>query len=182
MRSSLILTSLGSNLCNLDTSQRHLWLRKETSLGLDKYSLSLITFQLLTFVSQTFGELYESDGRLQGTADVQTVNCNTSTNTCQIKVPAPGFALVFLSNPESPVVTDVGAQATFSTTVQTKTVNTATIAEDALETSNGGRGKDSMLGSTSPGSKNPASSHRIPGCLLLCASIIGGLCSRRMLW
>ncbi len=73
-------------------------------------------------MTQTFGGLYESDGRLRGDEVVETIKCDKTTNTCAIKVPAPGFALVFLtdaalqeSSPPSPV--------TFETTAQTKLVS-----------------------------------------------------------
>jgi len=101
-----------------------------------------------TWAGQTFGGLYSSDGRLQGDEDVQTVACNTNANTCQIKVPAPGFALVFFTN-NAFTESDNTAQQTFATTVQTRTKNTATIDLITLETSNGGRGSADHMGSTS---------------------------------
>jgi hypothetical protein len=100
------------------------------------------------FFSQTFGGSFESDGRLQGTLDVQTVNCDSSSNTCQIQVPAPGFALAILTQQQQ----DGGAPATstFSTSAVTKWHNTATVNPSVLATSNGHSGSDFHLGSTSP--------------------------------
>ncbi|KAG1761526.1 glycoside hydrolase family 79 protein [Suillus occidentalis] len=80
----------------------------------------------ITWAGQTFGGTFQSDGRLTGSESVQTINCDQSSNTCQVTVPAPGVALVFLS-------TDAYAESgnpstqTFPTTMVTKTVNTATI-------------------------------------------------------
>ncbi|KAF8994923.1 hypothetical protein BDQ17DRAFT_1430785 [Cyathus striatus] len=42
----------------------------------------------ITWAGQTFGENFGSDGRLQGSEDITTVQCDSSTNTCSIKVPA----------------------------------------------------------------------------------------------
>ncbi|KAF8188458.1 hypothetical protein K438DRAFT_1594081 [Mycena galopus ATCC 62051] len=87
---------------------------------------------------QTFGDIFESDGRLQGTEDVQTVQCVTTARTCSVKVPAPGFALVFLS--AAAQTEDQGTPSkTFATMVMTtkKSRNTATIAVSVLATSNG---------------------------------------------
>lgn len=131
---------------------------------------------------QTFGGYYESDGRLTGTEYVQTVACDQNANTCQIKVPAPGFALVFftdaaLSESENP------SQQTFATTVQTRTVNTATIGVDVLATSNGGRGKSDYKGSTSPEKSNAnTASTLMPSVFVaLAGAIVGGLTIVRML-
>lgn len=65
-----------------------------------------------------------------GDEEVHTVLCDGS---CQVSVPAPGFALVFLGGDEVVVV----ETQTFPTTVQTRTANTATVAGGVLETSNG---------------------------------------------
>jgi hypothetical protein len=72
---------------------------------------------------QTFGGNFESDGRLQGTEDVQTVQCDTTAKTCSVKVPAPGFALVFLSD-SAQTETSGAPSMTFATTALTKTDNT----------------------------------------------------------
>lgn len=113
-----------------------------------------------TWANQTFGGNFESDGRPEGTEVVETVNCSPAAgangNTCVIKVPAPSVALVFLSG--SSIVTDNagGPSTTFSTTVFTKTRNTATVDQSVLATSNG-RGGNVKIGSTSPeATKNEA--------------------------
>jgi hypothetical protein len=127
----------------------------------------------ITWGGQTFGGYYESDGRPQGTEQLQTVTCDTNANTCQIKVPAPGFALVFFSEPT--LADPNGAQQTFATTVQTRTVNTVTVAQDALATSNGNRGNAERMGSTSPNHKNAAPGHSLPNIIALAGLLFGGI-------
>lgn len=113
-------------------------------------SPSVATIGNITWAGQSFGGVYESDGRLQGTETIQQVTCNQGANNCQIQVPAPGFALVFL---------DPGANGdsvsthTFPTTAFTNTKNTVTVNPSVLSTSNGQSGKDRVdLGCTSSGS------------------------------
>ena len=107
----------------------------------------------LTWAGQTLGANFRSDGRLRGEETVVNVPCDTATNTCSIRVPAPGFALVFLSDKAFEDSTPPGGTITFATTARTRTVNTATIDPKALETSNGHRGKDRVnMQSTSKGS------------------------------
>ncbi|KAJ7493667.1 glycoside hydrolase family 79 protein [Mycena latifolia] len=127
-----------------------------------------------TWAGQTFGGNFESDGRLTGTEDVQTVPCDTTAQTCSVKVPAPGFALVFLSD-AAQTETEGAPSTTFSTTALTKTQNTATIQASVLATSNGHGGPsdplnaNQQLGSTSRGSKSGAVGLR-PGLALLVSS------------
>ena len=99
--------------------------------------------------------MFESDGRLNGTETVETIQCDQTAGTCTIPVPAPGFALVFLSQ-SAEQNSEPAATETFSTTAVTKTVNTATIDASVLATSNGHSGKDRKLGSTSKGSSSDA--------------------------
>ncbi|KAJ7707363.1 glycoside hydrolase family 79 protein [Mycena rosella] len=108
--------------------------------------------QNITWAGQTFGSNFASDGRLLGVLDVETVPCDTITNTCRIRVPAPGFALVFLNDTADETVESASA-ATWPTTALTKTINTVSVAPSVLATSNGHRGADQILGSTSPGRK-----------------------------
>ncbi|PBK86027.1 hypothetical protein ARMGADRAFT_541303 [Armillaria gallica] len=112
------------------------------------------------WAGQTFGDHFASDGRLMGDEEVHTILCDGS---CQVNVPAPGFALVFLGGDE---VVDVETQ-TFPTTVQTRTANTATVAGGVLETSNGHHlAMMGGYGSTSKGSakKNGAERWKVePG-------------------
>ncbi|KAJ7153086.1 glycoside hydrolase family 79 protein, partial [Mycena crocata] len=122
-----------------------------------------------TWAGQTFGGNFDSDGRLQGTEDVQTVPCDTTAQTCSVKVPAPGFALVFLSD-AAQTETQGAPSTTFSTTALTKTQNTATIDASVLATSNGHGGPSdplNRLGSTSKGSKNNDAVRRRPALALL---------------
>ncbi|GJE89063.1 glycoside hydrolase family 79 protein [Phanerochaete sordida] len=105
----------------------------------------------ITWGGQTFGGEFESDGRLMGQETIQTVPCDTTAGTCTINVPAPGFALVYVSD-TAVQDSEPAATATFSTTALTKTVNTATIDQSVLATSNGHSGKDRFTGSTSKGS------------------------------
>ncbi|KAF8486953.1 hypothetical protein DFH94DRAFT_621281 [Russula ochroleuca] len=96
---------------------------------------------------QTFGNNFESDGRLRGAPVIQTVNCNTQANTCQVKVPAPSFALVFLSDVALMAVSS--ATLTFPTTVVTRTRNTVYIDPSLLANSNGDYGFQNKKGRTS---------------------------------
>lgn len=91
---------------------------------------------------------------MKGTPSFTTITCNASANTCAIPVPAPAFALVFLSDTSYDDVTPA-AEQTFATTAYTKTQNTATVDPSVLSTSNGHSGKDrEALGSTSKGSSS----------------------------
>jgi hypothetical protein len=88
-----------------------------------------------------------------GTVSVVTVPCDAGSNTCNVTVPAPSFALVFLTDS---AVTNAGGQtlaaSTYATTAATKLKNTATIDAQALQTSNGMNGKSRIGGaSTSKG-------------------------------
>ncbi|KAH8825418.1 hypothetical protein DL96DRAFT_1670520 [Flagelloscypha sp. PMI_526] len=104
-----------------------------------------------TWAGQTFGDAYHADGRLKGTEDVQTVTCGAD-NTCQVKVPAPGFALVFLAGNPNPQA--AYPSQTFATTAVTQTRNTAQVAPEQLATSNGHQDVAAKKYSTSFGSGN----------------------------
>ncbi|EIM80386.1 glycoside hydrolase family 79 protein [Stereum hirsutum FP-91666 SS1] len=131
-----------------------------------------------TWANQSFGDALQADGRLQGTLDVQTVQCDQTSNTCAIKVPAPSFALVFLTD-------DAESEATPSETLtfSTSTIATATAAyvdPSVLATSNGqsGLGLDGEYkGSTSPGSVDHFNSagHAVPWMTGLIISVLSGL-------
>jgi hypothetical protein len=81
------------------------------------------TSELTSARLQTFGGFFESDGRPTGQEDVQTVQCDTTAQTCTVDVPAPGFALVFLTD-DAFTESKGAASVTFPTTAQTKTRNT----------------------------------------------------------
>ncbi|KAJ8585043.1 glycoside hydrolase family 79 protein [Rhizopogon salebrosus TDB-379] len=102
----------------------------------------------ISWAGQTFGANFESDGRFKGSESVQTINCDQSSNTCQVTVPAPGAALVFLSS-DAYAESGNPPTETFSTTMATKTLNTATMDPSVLATSNGMSGNTWELGSTS---------------------------------
>jgi len=108
-----------------------------------------------TWAGQSLGANFKSDGRLQGELNVVNVPCDATTNTCTVTVPAPGFALVFLNDKAYKDSTPSGGTVTFATTANTRTINTATIDLEVLETSNGHSGKDrANMRSTSKGSSS----------------------------
>ncbi|KAJ7752939.1 hypothetical protein B0H16DRAFT_1663031 [Mycena metata] len=111
-----------------------------------------------TWAGQTFGGFFESDGRPIGTEDIQSVSCDTTAQTCSVKVPAPGFALIFLTDAVYSESAP-GAVLTFATTARTHTQNTATVDPAVLATSNGHNGAVDGLGSTSRGGDKNAGGH-----------------------
>ncbi|KAF8838073.1 glycoside hydrolase family 79 protein [Paxillus ammoniavirescens] len=108
-----------------------------------------------TWAGQTFGDVFGSDGRPVGAVDIQTVDCDQTRNVCDVKVPAPGAALVFLSD-QALAESDQGPTMTFPTTAYTKLENTATINPSVLATSNGNKGLADSLAGTSKGGANGA--------------------------
>ncbi|KAK7024767.1 hypothetical protein R3P38DRAFT_2530271 [Favolaschia claudopus] len=119
------------------------------------YPTNSFVFGADDVLRQTFGGIFESDGRPMGQEDIQTVNCDTTAQTCTVDVPAPGMALVFLT--DDALTETKGAPATtFSTTVLTKTRNTATIDPAVLSTSNGNRFDSHELAGTSKPPKDAA--------------------------
>ncbi|KAJ6599975.1 glycoside hydrolase family 79 protein [Mycena vulgaris] len=144
-----------------------------------KYFLSdsVSTKNNITWAGQTFGTSHNVDGRLQGALDVRTIACDTTANTCLIPVPAPAFALVFLTDSAWDDVGDT-QPATYSTTAYTKTVNTARIAATALAASNGNSGKlwDNYMGSTSQGSSRARRVHvEGTGAFLVAAALVAAV-------
>ena len=125
-----------------------------------KYLLSDSTASRnITWANQTFGLYFETDGRFKNNPSINTVTCNND-NTCTVLVPAPGFALVFITDDPDNLGNQNPAH-TYSTTAWTKTFNTATIDPSELANSNGQSGKDrAHLGSTSYGSRNGATGLR----------------------
>lgn len=111
---------------------------------------SVTTKYNFQWAGQTFGDVLSSNGILQGQQNITTIPCQ-SDNVCPVPVPAPGFALVFLSQDalqESSPGPD--AVTPFSTTVTTAIgQNTATINAQVLATSNGYGGAMNQIGSTS---------------------------------
>ncbi|KAF9458509.1 glycoside hydrolase family 79 protein [Collybia nuda] len=128
----------------------------------------------LTWANQTFGNKFEVDGRLKGDLNIVTVDCDQATNVCAIPVKAPGFALVFFTEPTS--TTEDAPSVTFETSAYTKAINTITVDPEVLETSNGISGKErAKMGSTSFGSVNAAEGFGklVPGIYVLVAMISG---------
>ena len=129
-----------------------------------------------SWAGQTFGAWFESDGRLQGEMQADTVQC--SNNVCTVSVPAPGAALVFLTddayNAVSPDRSDI---QTFPTTYLTATVNTAIINTTELAVSNGHGDIGAKRLTTSPNSRNKsgAQSVRSSICAIVGAALGVGL-------
>ncbi|VDC00664.1 unnamed protein product [Peniophora sp. CBMAI 1063] len=132
--------------------------------------------QNMTWAGQTLGDHLSSDGRLQGDLDVQTVTCDTTNLVCDITVPAPGLALVFLDDDSYNEVTP-SSTLTFPTTYVTATVNTAQVDPSVLATSNGHANMGGRRDSTSPGSRSGAWSHRtaVPGMIAILAGMFLGV-------
>ncbi|KAH9003624.1 hypothetical protein EDB86DRAFT_2888634 [Lactarius hatsudake] len=126
-----------------------------------------------TWAGQTLGNNFGSDGRLVGTLNVTTVQCDTTANTCAVPVPAPGFALVFLTSDALSAVSPAST-VTYPTTAQTRTVNTIFIDPSMLATSYGHSGMENVHGATSPGSSS-ASALRATGALALFAAALGAV-------
>lgn len=135
----------------------------------------------VTWAGQTFGAQFEADGRLSGTESVQTIQCDAAGNTCQVQVPAPGFALVFLSS-NAFSESNPSTTQTFSTTSVTKKGSTATINPSVLATSNGHSGSSWHLSSTSKENVSGASrAITMPGGIALLAMISGAIVMCRAL-
>jgi hypothetical protein len=91
---------------------------------------------------------------MNGTLDVTTIQCDQNANTCTIPVPAPAFALVFLTADSLQAVSPTST-ITFATTATGS--NGIYIDPNMLATSNGHAGMENVLGATSPGSISAAS-------------------------
>ncbi|KDN43176.1 hypothetical protein RSAG8_06329, partial [Rhizoctonia solani AG-8 WAC10335] len=121
----------------------------------------------MTWAGQTLGNHFESDGRLQGSEVIETIQC--PNNICPIPLKAPSLALVFLTDAalvnSSPAES---ATASFETSVLTRVRHTATVDQAVLETSNGrGGSMGNQVGSTSFGSVGSGVGLRVPGGVLL---------------
>lgn len=101
------------------------------------------------------------------------MQCDTTQGICQVKVPSPGFALVFISD-SAQQNSEATATQTYATTAQTKLMNTASIDQSVIETSNGHSGKDRFLGSTSKGSASGADKMGVAPSLTALFAVIGG--------
>lgn len=121
------------------------------------------------------GGQFEADGRLSGEEQIQTVPCDTNAGTCTINVPAPGFALVFVSD-SAVQDSEPGATVTFSTTAVTKTVNTALVNPSVMETSNGHSGNNRFRGSTSKGSSGASRAAGVVPSLTAVLAVLASVC------
>lgn len=100
------------------------------------------------------GGMLASDGRLQGTQQTVTVECDQTNNQCIVPVRAPSFALVFLTDDavtrSSPP--DPSSTLTFATTALTKKGGHIVVDPSVLATMNGEGGPGTRyLGSTGKG-------------------------------
>ncbi|KAF7974612.1 hypothetical protein HWV62_11580 [Athelia sp. TMB] len=132
-------------------------------------------------VKYTFGGNFGSDGRLTGDQDIKTVACNGGT--CQVTVPAPSFALVFLSD-DALTESDGGPTQTFPTTLHTKAHNTANVDASVLATSNGHKAFALHYGSTSRGTIRSSAfgmSQALPSMAALICIVTGSLLISRTL-
>ncbi|KAJ7364436.1 glycoside hydrolase family 79 protein [Mycena albidolilacea] len=132
---------------------------------------SVSTKDNITWAGQTFGAAFASDGRLTGTEEVKTVTCK-SDNTCDVQVPAPGFALVFLADVSGDAEAYPSVE-TFSTTVLTKTINTASIDPSLLATSNGQAGANFMPAKTSKGKTSNGVARFVPHLTVVLSVALG---------
>jgi hypothetical protein len=146
-----------------------------------KYLLapSVVARQNITWAGQTFGAMYESDGRPVGDLNVSTVACDQTANNCLIHVPAPAVALVFFDTTDKAIDDGSASDApkTFATTTLHAKTNghTATVDSAVLATSNGMSAKDRKgMGSTSRGgAKNGAGRAPAPVAAALVAVLAG---------
>ncbi|TFK99939.1 hypothetical protein BDV98DRAFT_623195 [Pterulicium gracile] len=90
-----------------------------------------------------------------GELTMETITCTPSTSdegaatsTCLVSVPAPGFALVYLTEDAIAAADRLGSQptATYSTSAVDKARNTATVPPEVLATSNGHDAKSDAAG------------------------------------
>ncbi|KAJ2987301.1 hypothetical protein NUW54_g9464 [Trametes sanguinea] len=127
----------------------------------------------ITWANQTFGGRFQSDGRLTGSELVQRITCDQGANTCQIPVPAPGAALIFVSSDAQSSIDPT--TVTFSTTAVTKAIETLKIASSALATSNGNRGNVPLSGTSKGSDRNGASAFSVPLTLSLASFFMGAM-------
>ncbi|KIL60002.1 glycoside hydrolase family 79 protein [Amanita muscaria Koide BX008] len=135
----------------------------------------------ITWAGQTFGGLFQSDGRPSGQEDIKVVLCNQAANTCTVTVYAPSYALVFLRDDALSQV-EYDPPQTYSTSVATRMRNTATVNQAVLATSNGhsrgtskgGLGRTSLGIVSVNGAPGRFSKTRLKVKVLGCLLIVGG--------
>ncbi|KAF5337579.1 hypothetical protein D9758_016832 [Tetrapyrgos nigripes] len=87
-----------------------------------------------TWAGQTFGDHFASDERPMGEESIQTIQCDSTSNTV-----SPCFALIFLNDK---ALERVQMEKWRRREVTMKTMNTATIDQEVLATSNGHQAGD----------------------------------------
>ncbi|KAH7339431.1 glycoside hydrolase family 79 protein [Rhizoctonia solani] len=130
----------------------------------------------VTWAGQNLGGELGSDGRLQGTQETITVQCDTTAQTCPIPVKAPSIALVFLTDSAlTESSADTTVTQTFPTTAITNKGNKITVSVDpsVLSTSNGrGASEHDILGSTSEGSVSSAPARMQAGAVAISTTLV----------
>ncbi|CAE6501321.1 unnamed protein product, partial [Rhizoctonia solani] len=101
-----------------------------TQVRVKYFSAPSVSFKgNMTWAGQTLGNHFESDGRLQGSEVIETIQCQN--NICPIPLKAPSLALVFLTDAalanSSPASS---ATASFETSVLTRIRHTATVDQE----------------------------------------------------
>ncbi|KAF8671176.1 Glycosyl hydrolase family 79 C-terminal beta domain [Rhizoctonia solani] len=156
-----------------------------TQVRVKYFSAPSVSFKgNMTWAGQTLGNHFESDGRLQGTEVIETIQCQN--NQCAIPLKAPSLALVFLTDAalanSSPAES---ATTSFETSVLTRVRHTATIDQAVLTTSNGrGGSMGNHLGSTSFGSvgNGVIGGFRAPGVGVLVGLVVGAAAVMGLRW
>ncbi|KAG8918375.1 hypothetical protein FRC01_001896 [Tulasnella sp. 417] len=134
----------------------------------------------ITWAGQTFGPQFMSDGRLYGDLDVQTIQCNAADGTCNIPVPGPSVALVFLNdNAYQNSGGDHQEPVTFATSVTTQKIF-LTMDQAQLNSSNGRSGSD-PLGTTSEGGAQTSGAAAMVGSFVGIVSFLVGAVVARVL-
>lgn len=134
----------------------------------------------ITWAGQTFGQQFMSDGRLYGDLDVQTIQCNPADGTCNIPVPGPSVALVFLTDAAyQNSGADVATPMTFATSTTTQRL-LLTMDEAQLNSSNGRSGAD-PLGTTSEGGSQTSGAAAMVGSFVGVVSFVVGAVVARVL-
>ncbi|KAJ1302509.1 hypothetical protein OPQ81_002828 [Rhizoctonia solani] len=149
-----------------------------TQVRVKYFSAPSVSFKgNMTWAGQTLGNHFESDGRLQGSEVIETIQCQN--NICPIPLKAPSLALVFLTDAalanSSPAQS---ATASFETSVLTRVRHTATVDPSVLASTNGRGGKmGNKIGSTSFGSAGSGALTRfsVPGAGVLVGLILGAV-------
>lgn len=125
----------------------------------------------ITWAGQTFGQQFMSDGRLQGDLQIETVQCNPADGTCNIRVPGPGVALVFLNDAAlQSSGAEISQVQTYATTTTTQRIM-PTMDQAELMSSNGRNGS-TPIGSTSEGSASGAQTLKVASWLVSTATVV----------